>query len=119
MDPNLIMGLGTAGIAALSAILAAAITGYWGYCSVRATSEESKLKEGNNNLKRELVAAYRQIAAFHRTEDQMALHIAETKRIAVKTVKTQFRDLACPANEERPKFTAKSAMQRAYEIETT
>lgn len=51
---NTIMSLGTAAIAALSAVLAAAITGYWGYCSVRATSEESKLKEGNQTLKREL-----------------------------------------------------------------
>lgn len=117
MDSQTLASLASASIAAIAAIAAAAIAGYWGYRSVVATSDASKLKDESAKLKRELIQAYRQIAAYHQLEHELATHISSLGESAAKTIKTQFRNKVVELLDDRPEMSAKTAATRIKELE--
>lgn len=117
MDNQTLLSLGNSAIAAIAAVLAAGVAGYWGYRSVKATSDEAKLKDEAARLKRELIAAYRQLAAYHQLEHEFASHLSQHGGKAAKTFKTQFRDRVTGIMGYRPEGNRKDAESRIRALE--
>jgi hypothetical protein len=117
MDSQAIVTLGSSAISAISALAAAAIAGYFGYKSVKATSDEAKLKEELAKLKKELVGVYRQVAAYHQLEQELSSHISQSADSSVRAIKTEFRNKVRELLGERPELSRNSAESRIRELE--
>ena len=106
-------------ISAASAIIAAASAGYWGYRSIKTTSDEAKLKDETARLKRELITCYRQIAAYHQLEQEFSTYLSGESSVATKTVKTEFRNRVMASLGERPEITRRTSESRIKELEAS
>lgn len=64
-----------------------------------------------------VATAYRRIAVGHRLAEDISQRIAKLDPVAARTIKAQFRDRVAAEAEERPRITAKHAMNPSRGLE--
>lgn len=117
MDAQTLTTLGTSLIVALATVIGSAITAYFGFKSVSATTDMAKSKEEMTSLKKELVAAYRQISAYYQLEQEFIAAIKATNGGTEKSLKISHRDKVVEKGFERPLVTHNQAEKRIRELE--
>lgn len=117
MDEQTLTTLGTALIVALATVIGSAITAYFGFKSVKATTDMAKAKEEMTSQKKELIAAYRQISAFYQLEQEFIEEIKKINGGTEKTLKISYRDKVVEKGFERPNVTHNQAEKRIRELE--
>lgn len=117
MDAQTLTTLGTALIVASATVIGSAITAYFGFKSVKATSDMANIKEEMASTKRELIATYRQISAYYQLEQELIEAIKSTNGGTEKALKISHRDKVVEKGFERPKITHNQAEKRIRELE--
>jgi hypothetical protein len=117
MEAQTLTTLGTSLIVALATVIGSAITAYFGYKSVKATADMAKAKEEMGSLKKELIAAYRQISAYYQLEQEFIEAMKAANGTTEKTLKIGYRDKVVEKGFERPKLTHNQAEKRIRELE--
>lgn len=117
MDAQTLSTLGTSLIVALATIVGSAITAYFGYKSVKATTDMAKTREEIADVKKELISTYRQISAYYQLEQEFIETIKVTNGRAEKTLKISYRDKVVNKGFERPQVTHTQAEKRIRELE--
>lgn len=117
MDAQTITTLGATLIVALATVIGSAITAYFGFKSVKATADMAKSKEEAALIKRELIAAYRQISAYYQLEQEFIEVVRTTSGGTEKALKISHRDKVVEKGFVRPSITHNQADKRIRELE--
>jgi intergrase/recombinase len=104
-------------VAALAAISAALISAYFQRKTARETADSARTTAELEKLRRELVRAYRQVAAYYELEsiaaDELAAHMGK----ASKTAKSEMRDEVKARGLDRPEWTRTQCESRIRDLE--
>lgn len=117
MDAQILTTLGTSLIVALATVIGSAITAYFGFRSVKSTADMAKAKGKVESIKRELVAAYRQIRAYYQLEQEFIEVLKTANGESEKALKISHRDKVVEKGFERPSVTNNQAEKRIRELE--
>lgn len=117
MDAQTLTTLGTSLIVALATVIGSAITAYFGFKSVKTTADMARAKDEMASIKKELIAAYRQISAYYQLEQEFIEAMKTTNGGTEKTLKISHRDKVVEKGFERPKVTHNQAEKRISELE--
>lgn len=77
----------------------------------------AKTKEEMASVKKELIAAYRQISAYYQLEQEFIASIKTTNGGTEKALKVSHRDKVVEKGFERPNVTHNQAEKRIRELE--
>lgn len=117
MDSGTYETLLTALIVAGATIIGSAITAFFGYRSVKETTNVLKTKEEVISLKKELITAYRQISAYYQLEQEYIDTSKSLSGDAEQRLKISHRDKVEEKGFERPKVTQNQAEKRIRELD--
>ena len=112
MDPQIapLVASAITGVCAITAVVAVALINL----KAQSKKEEFKrLKDRTSKLRKDIVASYGQIAAYHILEEEYAAEmeklLASTTGESGQSIKNRFRDRVVARDYERPSWTTNQA----------
>jgi pyruvate/2-oxoacid:ferredoxin oxidoreductase beta subunit len=116
MDAETVRTITTSAITAASTLGAAAIVAYFGYRTQKHTRKTDELEEELDELKAQLIKAYRQVSAYYQLEQKYSDQLASGTGQAQKTLKSAFRNAVQEEGFDRPEWTTLECEQAITDL---